>query len=152
MAEDRKRNVAKRWFGPLWSEAKLEIADEIVDQKYAPDWIQIDAKGPDQVKHEVLYFRSVFPDLKYEIIDMVAIKDRVWVRYKGIGTHMGNAWGFEPTGRSVEFEGVTILYLSQEGKIIDQWGAFCFYDILTDLGLVPPFWELSQVLEWSPKE
>jgi hypothetical protein len=27
--------------------------------------------------------------------------------------------------------------------IVDRWGAFCFYDILHELGLVPPLWELS---------
>ncbi len=36
-----------------------------------------------------------------------------------------------------------------QGKIIDRWGAFCFYDILADLELVPPFWELSQRLSSS---
>ena len=146
---ERNSSIAKRWFGELWSEGRLEVADEFVDPGYAPDWIQIDAKGPEQVKHEVRYFRSVFPDLEYELIDFALGEDRVWARYKGTGTQMGNAWGFDPSGRSVEFEGVTILYISQEGKIIDRWGAFCFYDILTDLGLVPPFWELPEILTGS---
>jgi hypothetical protein len=149
---ERNSSIAKRWFRDLWTEGRLEVADEIVDPGYAPDWIQIDAKGPEQVKHEVRYFRSVFPDLEYELIDFALGKGRVWVRYKGTGTQMGNAWGFEPSGRPVEFEGVTIFYISQEGKIIDRWGAFCFYDILTDLGLVPPFWELSEILNGSTKD
>ena len=47
--------------------------------------------------------------------------------------------GFEPTNKYIEFEGATILYINSKGKIIDQWGAFCFYDIFTDLGVVPQF-------------
>ncbi len=139
--------LAKRWFEELWSKPDLDIADEIVDPDYAPDWIHIDAKGPAQVKHEIKYFRSVFPDLEYEIVDLVAQADRVWVRYKGKGTQKGNAWGFEPSGKRVEFEGATILYINPDGKIIDRWGAFCFYDILTELDLAPPIWELSQHLQ-----
>ncbi|MCP4422406.1 MAG: ester cyclase, partial [Chloroflexi bacterium] len=65
---------------------------------------------------------------------------------KGSGTHKGNAWGFPPTNEAVEFEGVTIFTLNAAGLISDRWGAFCFYDIFADLGLVPPFWELSQYL------
>jgi hypothetical protein len=144
--------LAKRWFEELWSKPDLEVADEIVDPGYAPDWIHIDAKGPAQVKHEIKYFRSIFPDLKYEVVDLVAQADRIWVRYKGSGTQKGNAWGFEPSGKQVEFEGVTILYTSPDGKIIDRWGAFCFYDILTGLGLVPPVWELSQHLQVCKEE
>jgi predicted ester cyclase len=151
MSVERNIQLAELWFEALWGEADLDVANEIVHPDYAPEWVHIDAIGPNQVKHEVRYFRSIFPDLKYEIVDMTAKEDSVWVRYKGVGTQKGNAWGFEPTGKKVTFEGVTILVASHEGKIIDRWGAFCFYVILTDLGLVPPFWELRQYLDWSPE-
>ncbi|MFX0064460.1 MAG: ester cyclase [Candidatus Hermodarchaeota archaeon] len=74
-------------------------------------------------------------------------EEKVWIRYKGKGTHQGNAWGFEATNNYVEFEGATILYINTEGKIIDRWGAFCFYDILVELKLVPPLWELRKQLK-----
>ena len=38
------------------------------------------------------------------------------------------------------------------GKIADRWGAFCFYDILSELDLVPPFWELSNYFGKSKDE
>ena len=142
MTTKRNLDLAKRWFEELWNKPDLDVADQIVDPGYAPDWISIDAIGPAQVKHEVKYFRSVFPDLEYRIVDIAPFPDRVWVRYQGSGTQSGVAWGFEPTGKQVEFEGVTILYVNQIGKISDRWGAFCFYDILCDLGLVPPLWDL----------
>ena len=103
--------------------------------------------GPEQVKHEIRYFRSIFPDLKYEVVDIIGDEDKVWIRYRGKGTQEGNAWGFEATNKVVEFEGATVLYINSEGKIIDRWGAFCFYDLLTELGLVPPLWELRAHLE-----
>ena len=52
--------------------------------------------------------------------------------------------GFHPTKKKVEFEGATILYLNSKCK--DQWGDFCFYDIFTDLGVVPPFGELHKYI------
>jgi len=146
MVIEKNKIIAKRWFEEMWSEPNLDVADEIIHPDYAPDWISIDEKGPAQIKYEIKYFRSTFPDLKYEIIDMIALEDRVWVRYLGTATQDGPAWGFPATGKKVTFEGVTILYIDPDGKIIDQWGAFCFYDILTALGLVPPFWELKDKL------
>jgi predicted ester cyclase len=140
-AQDNER-IAHLWYEVMWSRPDPGLADELVDSNYAPEWIQIDKKGPEQIKHEIRYFRSVFPDLKYEIVETAALSDRVWIRYKARGTQLGSAWGFPPTGKTVEFEGATILYIRQ-GKVIDRWGAFSFYDILTDLGLVPPLWELK---------
>jgi predicted ester cyclase len=152
MSEEKHKQIAKRWFGELWSDGRLNVADQLVDPNYDPDWIHIEKVGPEQVKHEVRYFRSVFPDLKYEIVDSATKADCIWVRYKGSGTQEGEAWGFEATGKLVEFEGATILYISSEGTIIDRWCAFCFYDILTDLEHVPPLWELRNVLGGIPED
>jgi predicted ester cyclase len=144
MSNQRNEAIGRRWYEEMWSKPDLDVADEIVDKNYDPDWVHIDAVGPTQIKHEIKYFRSVFPDLKYEIVEIKGEKDKVWIRYKGKGTQKGSAWGFEPSGKEVEFEGATILYINSDGKVIDRWGAFCFYDILTELNLVPPLGELSK--------
>jgi hypothetical protein len=143
---EKNQRLAERWFLEMWSKPDPGLADEIIAAEYAPEWVQIDAKGPEQVKHEIRYFRSVFPDLRYEIVDLVSKEDCVWVRYKAHGTQKGKAWGFESSGRRVDFEGVTILYINSEGLVCDRWGAFCFYDILADLELVPSLWDLAQAL------
>ena len=146
MSKQRNEEIGRRWFEEMWSRPDLDVADELIDEKYDPDWVSIDKVGPDQVKHEIKYFRSVFPDLKYEIIDILGDDEKVWIRYKGKGTQKGSAWGFTPSGKTVEYEGATILYINSEGKVADRWGAFCFYDMLADLEHVPPLWELNQKL------
>jgi len=147
-SQDNER-IAHLWYEVMWSKPDPDLADEIIDPHYAPAWIQIDKKGPAQVKHEMKYFRSVLPDLKYEIVETAALADRVWIRYKAKGTQHGPAWGFPPTGKTIEYDGATILYI-KNNKVIDQWSAFSFYDMLTDLGLVPPLWELNRHLHWKP--
>ncbi len=149
MTSQNNERIAHLWYEVMWSEPNPDLANELVDPDYAPEWIHIDRKGPAQIKHEIKYFRSVFPDLKYRIVETAALPDRAWIRYKAKGTQLGSAWGFPPTGKAVEFDGATILYI-REGKVIDRWGAFSFYDILTDLGLVPPLWELNRYLNWKP--
>ena len=150
MTEEISLAVARRWFIDLWSEGWLDVADEIIAPDYAPDWVQIPKKGPEQVKHEVRYFRGVFPDLQYTIVDSAVFPNKVWIRYRGVGTQKGTAWGFAPTNKQVEFEGVAIFTIDQNNQISDRWGAFCIYDIFADLGLTPPFWELSQLIGSKP--
>ncbi|MHA2169162.1 MAG: ester cyclase [Candidatus Kariarchaeaceae archaeon] len=140
----RNEEIAKLWFEVMWSHPDLELADKLIDENYDPDWVHIEKTGAAQVKHEITYFRSAFSDLKYSIVDLIGQEDRVWVRYKASAVHSGNAWGFEPTGKPLDFEGAAILYINADGKIVDRWGAFCLYDLLAELDLVPPFWELSK--------
>ena len=146
MSNDRNLKLARQWYEIMWSQPDLDLADAIIDADYDPDWVHIPKKGPEQVKHEIRYFRSVFPDLRYEIEAAVAQTDQVWIRYRASGTQAGSAWGFPPPNKHVTFSGATILYINEKGLVHDRWGAFSFYDILVDLELVPPLWELNQHL------
>ncbi len=152
MAHRRNEEIARRWYEEMWSTGDELIADELVHPDYDPDWVQLPTSGPAQIKQEMKYFRGIFPELKYEIVEMMAADDRVWVRYKGLGRQDKPAWGFEGSGKTAEFEEAAILYINPEGQVIDRWGAFCMYDIFHSLGLVPPWWELSDVLNSSKKE
>ena len=149
MASQENENIAHLWYEVMWSEPNPDLADQLVTPEYAPAWVHIDKKGPEQIKHEIKYFRSVFPDLRYEIVETASLPDWVWIRYRAKGTQRGSAWGFPPSGKSVEFDGATILYIGN-GQVIDRWSAFSFYDILTDLGLVPPLWELRNHIGQMP--
>ncbi len=80
MSLENNERLAKRWFLEMWSKPDPAVADQIISADYAPEWVQIEAKGPEQVKHEIRYFRSVFPDLRYEIKDLSVLVDRVWVQ------------------------------------------------------------------------
>ncbi|MFX0030786.1 MAG: ester cyclase [Candidatus Hodarchaeota archaeon] len=146
MKIEETEKIGRLFFEEMWSKPDLDLAEEIIDPEYNPSWIQIDKIGPAQIKHEIKHFRTIFPDLIYTIIEIKGEEDKVWIRYEGKGTHLGKGWGFDPTGKVVTFEGATILYINPEGKIKDQWGCFCFYDIFYGLGVVPPFWELSKYL------
>lgn len=146
MSNDANLKTTRLWFDDIWSQGNLEIADKIISPDYDPDWVHIDKKGPDQIKHEARFFRSVFPDLQYEIVDITATENKVWVRYRATATQQKSAWGFEANQQQVTYEGATIFTFNQQGQISDRWGAFCFYDLLADLGHVPPLWELSEKL------
>jgi predicted ester cyclase len=139
--------IARKWFEMMWSTGDETVADEIIHPDFDPEWVHIQLKGPEQIKHEMRYFRGVFPDLMYTGVDLIADEDRVWVRYQGTGTHHKPAWGFEGSGQQATFQGVEILYITEEGLVIDRWGSFCMYDIFHSLGAVPPWWELNEALK-----
>ena len=138
--------TVRRWYEEMWSLPDPDIADEIVHTDYAPHWVHIPAKGSEQLKIEIRYFREMFPDLKYTVMDSAADGEKVWAWYRGTGTHLGPGWGFEATGKTVEFDGMAIFYFDDAGLIVDRWAVYSFYDIFTNLGLAPPWWELSKYL------
>ena len=111
MKIEETEKIAKLFYEVMWSKPDLTIADEIVDLKYNPSWIQIEKEGPAKMKHEITYFRKMFPDLTYKIVEMKGEVDKVWIRYIGNGTHLGRSWGFEPTKKKVSFESYQYYYI-----------------------------------------
>ncbi len=153
MQPEKNRLIVVSWFEEMWSRPDFELADRIIHTEYAPDWVHIPKKGPEQVKHEIRYFRGMFPDLKYTVLDTAVEGDKVWVWYRGEGTHLGPGWGFEATGRTARFEGMGIFTFDGNGKVIDRKAVYSFYDIFTELGLAPPWWELKKYLkDFSPEK
>lgn len=143
MKIEETESIARKWIIDMWGKPDLSLADTLVDSNYKPDWIHTDKKGPKLIKHEIQHFRSIFPDLQHEIIEIKGEETKVWIQYKVSGTHKGKGWGFESTNKRVEFEVAAIIYI-KEGKVIDLWESFCFYDVLAELGVLPPFWDLHK--------
>jgi predicted ester cyclase len=61
------------------------------------------------------------PDLQVTIEDTVAEGDRVAVRMTYRGTHQGELFGAAPTGRTVEWDGLTIRRLGPDGRTVERW-------------------------------
>ena len=118
MSEENKA-VIRRW-NEMWNTGDVEIADEIFDT----DWVNYLPTGPtrgiDLVKKQVARWRSAFPDLQREILDMVAEGDKVAVRFRVTGTHQGEIFGIAPTGKKIATESFTIRRIVG-GKIVEAW-------------------------------
>jgi len=151
MKEEKNRATVRSWYEEMWSGPDFDLADRIVHPEYAPDWIYIPKKGSELVKHEIRYFRSMFPDLRYELVDSAVEGEKVWSRYLGEGTHEGGGWGFAPTGKTARFEGMAVFTFDPHGLVIDYQAAYSMYDLFSTLGLVPPWWEVKKFLRGYPE-
>jgi steroid delta-isomerase-like uncharacterized protein len=69
-------------------------------------------------------FWSAFPDLRHNIVDMVAEEegeeDKVAVRYNMTGTHKGELQSISPTGKGVSFDAMHFLTIN-DGKVVEHW-------------------------------
>ena len=82
-------------------------------------------------------FLTAFPDLRVEILDLVAEFDVVCCRYIGRGTHTGPLLRLPPTGRTAEMEGLAYFRFDQ-GRIVESVNRYDAVGLAQQLGLLPP--------------
>ena len=73
------------------------------------------------------------PDYYTTIEDLIAEGDKVVARVRMTGTHTGNFYGIEATGRRVN---LTLIYIVRiaNGKIVEHWGEEDGVAVLRQLG------------------
>ena len=77
-----------------------------------------------------------FPDLRHEIIDMVAEGDKVAVRLSVTGTHKGDFQGVPPTGNKLSLDEMGFITII-DGKITEGWISADTMRLMQQIGAVP---------------
>lgn len=85
------------------------------------------ARGPEGFAGAIREFRVAIPDLRSEILDVVADEDRVVLRFNFTGTHKGVFLGHAPTNAALRFEGM-IMRRFRDGQVVEDWD---FFDLPT---------------------
>lgn len=118
---DENEVIARRFFDELWTGGRLYVADELLSDGHLHHISGDVMQGTEAVKDLVQMLRTGFPDLRFEIEDVVSRDDKVLVRWTAHGTHDGELGGAAPTGRQVRWTGMDLIRF-QEGRIVELWG------------------------------
>ncbi len=133
MVVSENEAVVRRFMDEVWSDGNLAAIGELVAMDHVHHLGDDDLHGPDGVKGAVSWLRSAFPDLHFEIDDLVSHGDRVVVRWTARGTHEGAFADVAPTGRRVAWVGCDWFRLSAgqltEAFVVADGGAL--YEQLT---------------------
>ena len=135
-AEEENKALFRRAYEELWNRGNLSVADELI----APDFVNHAAsagsnRGPESMRASVTWAREAFPDLRFEIEELVAEGDMVAGRLSMSGTHRGPLMGMPPTGRSVRATHMHLVRF-RDGKAVNHWGARDDLGTMRRLGLV----------------
>src|SRR5262245_3296675 len=108
MSEAISKNKAlmRRIYEEMWNAGNPSLAAEIFE-------------SPQGVIRFVRQFLISFPDLQHTIEGMIEEGDQVVVQFSARGTHKGQWSEFPPTGRSIQYTGVTVARI-EEDKIIEH--------------------------------
>ena len=135
-AEENKAQF-RRVYKELFNGGNLDVAEEVV----APDFLNHEAppgidRDPEGTRGLANMLRTAFPDLHFEIEELIAEGDTVAGRLTMSGTHQGPLMGMSPTGRSMQQAHMHFVRF-RDGKAIEHWGVRDDLAMMQQLGAMP---------------
>ena len=136
MSAEQNKALVRREQEELWNHTgNLDAAEELFAAELA-----------EAARQEASDFRRGFPDVVSTIEDLIAEGDKVVARWRSRATHRGEYVGVPPTGKEVEFTGISVYRI--EGDRIDRsWTIEDELGLMRQIGAVP---EVGQSEEASP--
>jgi predicted ester cyclase len=136
MSIEENKAVVRREQEELWNHTgDLEAAEELFAAGQA-----------EAAKQEAANFRRGFPDVTSIIENLIAEGDKVVARWRSRATHQGDYMGIAPSGKAVEFTGIS-FYRIEGNKIAQSWNIEDQLGLMRQIGAFP---EPEQSEEASP--
>lgn len=111
------------------------------DRLLADGYVNHSPGSPDQprtregVKQVVRFLHDAFPDYRVDVVDAQFTDDRIILRSRVSGTHLGDFGGHAPTGRRFEVDQIQIERVD-DVRIVEHWRLTDQFGMLTQLGLL----------------
>jgi steroid delta-isomerase-like uncharacterized protein len=121
MPAPTNKAVIERLYQEVFANWNLEVVDELIDPRFiGHEMAPGTPPGPEGFKQFYARSRLAFPDLKYNVNDIIAEDDRVVVRWTWTCTHKGEFRGIPPTRKQATMTGMAV-YRLENGKCVERW-------------------------------
>ena len=135
MTVEENKALLKRFYDEVINENNVDMIEDFVDSEivdHNPSVME-QAEGLEGTLQAIAHIRQGFPDINFEIRDIIGEDDKLAVVLRITGTHQGEFWGIESTNKKID---TTIIdfFRFEDGKIAERWGLFDIYELMKQLG------------------
>jgi predicted ester cyclase len=120
------KSVVRRLVDEVMNAGRLDVIDEIYTPQMAP-----------AARRWITPFRKSFPDVRMDILDLIAEGEKVVGRFHCSGTNLGPWRGNPPTGRRFDRVDEVYVFRIVGGHITEAWGLEDTISRERQLGLRP---------------
>jgi steroid delta-isomerase-like uncharacterized protein len=129
--------MMRTWFDEVWCKGQ----DAAIDRLMAAEAVGRglpggEMHGPAGFRQVFNTFHGAFPDIHITVERTITEGNMVTAHCRVTGTHTGEGLGIPPTGKRVDFEGMTIARVA-DGQIREGWNCYDFLTMYQQIGVMP---------------
>jgi steroid delta-isomerase-like uncharacterized protein len=136
MSTEANKELVRRYYDEVHNRRNYDRIEELV----TPDFKEHDplpgqAAGREGMKDRERMLAANL-DVRFTVEDIIAEGEKVVVRWRNHGTHIGEFLGIPPTGKEFSVEGINV-YRVLDGKLAEGWSVVDVFGQLLQLGVIP---------------
>jgi steroid delta-isomerase-like uncharacterized protein len=136
MSTETNKQLVQRYYDEVHTGRNYDLIDTLI----APDFKEHDPlpgqqEGRTGIKQREKMLADSL-DVHFTVEDMIAEGDKVVVRWRNRGTHIGEFLGVPPTGRDFSIEGINV-YRVEDGRLAEGWSVADVFGQMLQLGVIP---------------
>jgi steroid delta-isomerase-like uncharacterized protein len=134
--EEQNKALVTQYVEGLNKGGDFEVLKELLAPEflfYSPSRTNKPNSRAEQIEMDIMFNKS-FPDLSWNVQEIITKGDKVIVRYIGRGTHKGEFLGIPPTGNQIEWSGISIMRI-ENGKVVEEKEENDGSNIMLQLGM-----------------
>lgn len=117
--------IVRTFFEEVRSGKRPDYSNQLMEERVLAHQIvseeeQTVLRTPEDYAEHVREMKEAYGNFSIEIQELVADGNKVYVRWKQIGTHVGEIDGYEPTGLPV-IQLASAVYKIENEKISEYW-------------------------------
>ena len=141
MSKEDNKEAARRWHVEIFGQGQLDLVDELFAENYRQSHLYAPPggwpAGREGARATVRFYRTAFPDARFEVHDQIADGNVVATRWTARGTHNGPLPDLPATGLPITIEGISIEYFDENGAIVRSEVNWDLLGMMQQLGAIP---------------
>ena len=128
----RNKEAVRRYYDVILNQRDFDRFEEVASPNFIGHRSSMEVRGSEGLKAQMDMFVTAFPDIYYEIEEMICEEDKVTVHFRAPGTQNGEFAGIPPTGKKVEWRG-NMIYRLEDGRVAELLSYLNDYDLIREL-------------------
>lgn len=134
MSVEENKQAARDFFREIWNEKDESAIDRYVSAQAAGNDADFGSGREDFRTHWKSWI-AAFPDLHFEVVEVIGEGDKVLTRWVLTGTFEGELLGAKGDGRTIRVEGMSLDRI-ENGVVMEGFDGWDNYGFRKQLGVV----------------
>ncbi len=110
-----------RFIDEIWHGHRLDVVVEVFKSDATVHLGDSAVTGMATIRDDFMRpYQTAFPDLRYQVTDLLFDGNRIAMHYLGTATHTGDYEGKPATGKRLTYEGIAIFHMDGN-QIAEVW-------------------------------